>query len=160
MKDTIKFTTCAVSRTLLLSHATFHFMSVMSIITPFFPGEKGYDPQFFHYRVERVFIDDHNVPSLEWVTLSATVVFFYLLVLTSCRLQLHHRTSHLVSASVILIRDMLKYTASVKEWMSADPKNIIAIHCKGGKGSAEDLNLFCNHLKIWVEGSNWSTVHF
>ncbi|XP_051256850.1 putative tyrosine-protein phosphatase TPTE [Dicentrarchus labrax] len=58
-------------------------------------SEKGYDPQFFHYRVERVFIDDHNVPSLE---------------------------------------DMLKYTASVREWMSADSKNIIAIHCKGGKG--------------------------
>lgn len=58
-------------------------------------SEKGYDPQFFHYRVERVFIDDHNVPSLE---------------------------------------DMLKYTASVREWMSADPQNVIAIHCKGGKG--------------------------
>lgn len=58
-------------------------------------SEKGYDPKFFHYRVERVFIDDHNVPSLE---------------------------------------DMVKYTASVREWMSADPKNIIAIHCKGGKG--------------------------
>ncbi|XP_072558500.1 thrombospondin type-1 domain-containing protein 1-like [Paramormyrops kingsleyae] len=58
-------------------------------------SEKGYDPQFFHYRVERVFIDDHNVPSLE---------------------------------------AMLKYTASVREWMAADPRNIIAIHCKGGKG--------------------------
>ncbi|XP_048840453.1 putative tyrosine-protein phosphatase TPTE [Brienomyrus brachyistius] len=58
-------------------------------------SEKGYDPQFFHYRVERVFIDDHNVPSLE---------------------------------------AMLKYTASVREWMGADPRNIIAIHCKGGKG--------------------------
>lgn len=58
-------------------------------------SEKGYDPQFFHYKVERVFIDDHNVPSLE---------------------------------------DMLKYTANVREWMSADPQNIIAIHCKGGKG--------------------------
>ncbi|MBN3302714.1 TPTE2 phosphatase, partial [Amia calva] len=58
-------------------------------------SEKGYDPQNFHYRVERVFIDDHNVPVLE---------------------------------------DMLKYTASVREWMAADPLNIIAIHCKGGKG--------------------------
>lgn len=58
-------------------------------------SEKGYDPQFFHYKVERIFIDDHNVPSLE---------------------------------------DMLKYTANVREWMAADPKNIIAIHCKGGKG--------------------------
>ncbi|XP_061073919.1 phosphatidylinositol 3,4,5-trisphosphate 3-phosphatase TPTE2-like isoform X1 [Conger conger] len=58
-------------------------------------SEKGYDPLFFHYRVHRVFIDDHNVPSLV---------------------------------------DMLKYTASVREWMSADPKNVIVIHCKGGKG--------------------------
>ncbi|KAM3869469.1 putative tyrosine-protein phosphatase TPTE [Diretmus argenteus] len=63
-------------------------------------SEKGYDPKFFHYRVERVFIDDHNVPSLE---------------------------------------DMLKYTVSVREWMSADPKNIIAIHCKGGKGRTGTL---------------------
>ncbi|XP_061104810.1 putative tyrosine-protein phosphatase TPTE [Conger conger] len=58
-------------------------------------SEKGYDPQFFHYRVERVFIDDHNVPALE---------------------------------------DMLKYTADVRDWMAADPSNVIAIHCKGGKG--------------------------
>ncbi|XP_051902812.1 putative tyrosine-protein phosphatase TPTE isoform X1 [Hippocampus zosterae] len=63
-------------------------------------SEKGYDPKFFHYRVERVFIDDHNVPSLE---------------------------------------DMLKYTAGVREWMSADPKNVIAIHCKGGKGRTGTL---------------------
>ncbi|XP_062340852.1 putative tyrosine-protein phosphatase TPTE isoform X1 [Osmerus eperlanus] len=63
-------------------------------------SEKGYDPKFFHYRVERVFIDDHNVPSLE---------------------------------------DMLKYTANVREWMAADDKNIIAIHCKGGKGRTGTL---------------------
>ncbi|XP_030648456.1 putative tyrosine-protein phosphatase TPTE [Chanos chanos] len=58
-------------------------------------SEKGYDPKFFHYRVERIFIDDHNVPSLD---------------------------------------DMLRYTANVREWMSADSRNVIAIHCKGGKG--------------------------
>ncbi|XP_035398398.1 phosphatidylinositol 3,4,5-trisphosphate 3-phosphatase TPTE2-like isoform X1 [Cygnus atratus] len=58
-------------------------------------SEKGYDPKYFHYRVERIFIDDHNVPA---------------------------------------IQDMLKFTASVREWMSQDEKNIIAIHCKGGKG--------------------------
>ncbi|XP_074843256.1 phosphatidylinositol 3,4,5-trisphosphate 3-phosphatase TPTE2-like isoform X2 [Carettochelys insculpta] len=58
-------------------------------------SEKGYDPVHFHYRVERIFIDDHNVPSLE---------------------------------------DMLKFTANVREWMKEDEKNIIAIHCKGGKG--------------------------
>uniref|UniRef100_A0A671M147 Phosphatidylinositol 3,4,5-trisphosphate 3-phosphatase TPTE2-like n=1 Tax=Sinocyclocheilus anshuiensis TaxID=1608454 RepID=A0A671M147_9TELE len=58
-------------------------------------SEKGYDPKFFHYRVERVMIDDHNVPSLH---------------------------------------DMLRYTACVREWMAADSSNVIAIHCKGGKG--------------------------
>ncbi|KFQ23966.1 Phosphatidylinositol 3,4,5-trisphosphate 3-phosphatase TPTE2, partial [Mesitornis unicolor] len=58
-------------------------------------SEKGYDPKYFHYRVERIFIDDHNVPALQ---------------------------------------DMVKFTANVREWMSQDEKNIIAIHCKGGKG--------------------------
>lgn len=58
-------------------------------------SEKGYDPKLFHYRVERVMIDDHNVPSLD---------------------------------------DMLRYTACVREWMAADSRNVIAIHCKGGKG--------------------------
>ncbi|MEE6472347.1 hypothetical protein FKM82_009583 [Ascaphus truei] len=58
-------------------------------------SEKGYDPKYFHYRVERVFIDDHNVPALA---------------------------------------DMLSFTASVRAWMAEDPKNVIAIHCKGGKG--------------------------
>uniref|UniRef100_A0A671P369 Phosphatidylinositol 3,4,5-trisphosphate 3-phosphatase TPTE2-like n=1 Tax=Sinocyclocheilus anshuiensis TaxID=1608454 RepID=A0A671P369_9TELE len=58
-------------------------------------SEKGYDPKLFHYRVERIMIDDHNVPSLE---------------------------------------DMLRYTACVREWMAADSRNVIAIHCKGGKG--------------------------
>lgn len=41
-------------------------------------------------------------------------------------------TSH--SLCIVFVRDMLKYTASVRDWMSTDPKNIIAIHCKGGKG--------------------------
>ena len=36
----------------------------------------------------------------------------------------------------VALRDMLRYTASVREWMAADPLNIIAIHCKGGKGDA------------------------
>lgn len=63
-------------------------------------SEKGYDPKYFHYRVERIFIDDHNVPALQ---------------------------------------DMLKFTASVREWMSQDEKNVIAIHCKGGKGRTAHL---------------------
>ena len=29
---------------------------------------------------------------------------------------------------------MLEFTASVRSWLEADPKNIIAVHCKGGKG--------------------------
>uniref|UniRef100_A0A672HBT2 Transmembrane phosphatase with tensin homology n=1 Tax=Salarias fasciatus TaxID=181472 RepID=A0A672HBT2_SALFA len=38
-------------------------------------SEKGYDPQFFHYRVERVFIDDHNVPSLDYFVVHIEVFF-------------------------------------------------------------------------------------
>ncbi|CAJ0940506.1 unnamed protein product [Ranitomeya imitator] len=68
-------------------------------------SEKGYDPEFFHYRVERFFIDDHNVPSLV---------------------------------------DMLKFTASVRSWMAEDPKNVIAIHCKGGKGRTGTM--VCTYL--------------
>ncbi|XP_030056286.1 phosphatidylinositol 3,4,5-trisphosphate 3-phosphatase TPTE2 [Microcaecilia unicolor] len=67
-------------------------------------SERGYDPKYFHYRVERVFVDDHNVPSLA---------------------------------------DMLKFTASVREWMAKDEKNIIAIHCKGGKGRTGTMVCTC-----------------
>lgn len=44
----------------------------------------------------------------------------------------------LEKVSDVLIRDMLKYTASVREWMTAHPENIIAIHCKGGKGEVKE----------------------
>lgn len=30
----------------------------------FILGERAYDPKYFHYRVHRIMIDDHNVPSL------------------------------------------------------------------------------------------------
>lgn len=52
----------------------------------------------------------------------------------------------IIVCSTMCLRDMLKYTANVREWMSADPKNIIAIHCKGGKGDAQDPDLFHYHL--------------
>ncbi|KAK7457271.1 hypothetical protein BaRGS_00039268 [Batillaria attramentaria] len=32
------------------------------------------------------------------------------------------------------LREMLKFTEEVRDWMEADDKNIISIHCKGGKG--------------------------
>ncbi|NP_001090072.1 transmembrane phosphoinositide 3-phosphatase and tensin homolog 2 L homeolog [Xenopus laevis] len=68
-------------------------------------SEKGYDPKYFHYRVERVFIDDHNVP---------------------------------------VLADMLTFTASVRAWMAEDPQNVIAIHCKGGKGRTGTM--VCTYL--------------
>jgi PTEN phosphatase family protein len=58
-------------------------------------GERSYDASFFHGRVERFLIDDHNVPSL---------------------------------------KEAVRFAKNVREWMSADPHNIIAVHCKGGKG--------------------------
>jgi len=36
--------------------------------------------------------------------------------------------------SVPTITKMLKFCKSVEEWMNKDPENVIAVHCKGGKG--------------------------
>ncbi|KAL8583379.1 hypothetical protein ACOMHN_035361 [Nucella lapillus] len=58
-------------------------------------SERKYDETLFHNCVERIFIDDHNVPK---------------------------------------VREMLTFCDTAREWMAADPANIIAIHCKGGKG--------------------------
>ncbi|XP_058036053.1 phosphatidylinositol 3,4,5-trisphosphate 3-phosphatase TPTE2-like [Ahaetulla prasina] len=58
-------------------------------------SEQGYDPEIFHYRVERMFIDDHSVPTLA---------------------------------------ETLTFTANVRQWMEQDSHNVVAIHCKGGKG--------------------------
>ncbi|KAK3593566.1 hypothetical protein CHS0354_018654 [Potamilus streckersoni] len=58
-------------------------------------SEMEYDEKLFNNQVERVFIDDHNVPTL---------------------------------------RDMIKFCESARAWMGADKRNVMAIHCKGGKG--------------------------
>ncbi|XP_033742878.1 phosphatidylinositol 3,4,5-trisphosphate 3-phosphatase TPTE2-like [Pecten maximus] len=58
-------------------------------------SERDYDEELFHNRVERVFIDDHNVPRLS---------------------------------------EMVDFCDNAREFMSEDPQNVIAIHCKGGKG--------------------------
>ncbi|KAM7435048.1 hypothetical protein ABFA07_014980 [Porites harrisoni] len=58
-------------------------------------SERSYEPSMFHNRVERIPIDDHNVPRLS---------------------------------------QLLYFTHNVREWLDRDPKNVIAVHCKGGKG--------------------------
>ncbi|KAK3099855.1 hypothetical protein FSP39_010806 [Pinctada imbricata] len=58
-------------------------------------GEIHYKKSVFHGRVENVYIDDHNVPT---------------------------------------ITDMIDFCKNVREWLSADDENVIAVHCKGGKG--------------------------
>ncbi|BFZ24272.1 hypothetical protein BsWGS_27311 [Bradybaena similaris] len=63
-------------------------------------SERDYNESLFFHNVERVFIDDHNVPKL---------------------------------------REMLDFTANAREWMAADKQNVIAIHCKGGKGRTGTL---------------------
>ncbi|XP_022091552.1 phosphatidylinositol 3,4,5-trisphosphate 3-phosphatase TPTE2-like [Acanthaster planci] len=57
--------------------------------------ERHYDESFFHNRVGRVLIYDHNVPRL---------------------------------------KDLVAFCADARQWMEADNKNILFIHCKGGKG--------------------------
>jgi len=55
-------------------------------------SERTYDMSYFHGRVARYSIDDHNVPTLEQI---------------------------------------LSFVKDVKEWLSKDDKNVIAVHCKG-----------------------------
>ncbi|XP_035664284.1 phosphatidylinositol 3,4,5-trisphosphate 3-phosphatase TPTE2-like isoform X1 [Branchiostoma floridae] len=57
-------------------------------------SERTYDESLFYHRVEKLSIDDHNVPSL---------------------------------------REMLQFCAGVREWMMMDERNIIVVHCRGGK---------------------------
>ncbi|XP_032219913.1 phosphatidylinositol 3,4,5-trisphosphate 3-phosphatase TPTE2 [Nematostella vectensis] len=58
-------------------------------------SERSYDPSIFHNQVERILIDDHNVPRLS---------------------------------------QLLYFCHNVREWLDKDPSNVIAVHCKGGKG--------------------------
>lgn len=41
---------------------------------------------------------------------------------------------HIDDHNVPPLTDMLRFSASVQEWMKQDESNIIAVHCKGGKG--------------------------
>ncbi|KAL5012170.1 hypothetical protein ScPMuIL_010721 [Solemya velum] len=58
-------------------------------------SERRYNEKFFQDRVERVLIDDHNVPKLS---------------------------------------EMVRFCDNVREWLEEDDRNVIAVHCKGGKG--------------------------
>ncbi|XP_059540507.1 phosphatidylinositol 3,4,5-trisphosphate 3-phosphatase TPTE2-like isoform X1 [Myotis daubentonii] len=66
--------------------------------------ERSYDPKYFHYRVHRIMIDDHNVPSLS---------------------------------------EMVEFSKEAQNWMAQDDKNIIVIHCKGGKGRTGTMVCAC-----------------
>lgn len=46
-----------LSFTVFIRH---RYMTYVSFIL----GEGAYDPKYFHYRVQRIMIDDHNVPTL------------------------------------------------------------------------------------------------
>ena len=82
-------------------------------------SEKSYDSSYFHGRVERIRIDDHTVPPLLYSTVVVLVVWVVSYTIGSCR-------------------DIVRFCDDVKKWMEMDPNNVIAVHCKGGKGELED----------------------
>lgn len=41
-----------------------------------------------------------------------------------------------------LIREMMQFVNSVSEWLAANELNVIAVHCKGGKGRTGKLLLY------------------
>ena len=70
-------------------------------------AEREYETSWFHGRVERIKIDDHQPCDLS------------------------------------IVADFCK---SAEEYLSADPRNVIIVHCKGGKGRTGMM--CCSHL-VW-----------
>ena len=53
------------------------------------------------------------------------------------------------------LEDMIRFAKSVKEWLKADPENVIVVHCKGGKGKKYITKIYIlqlNSLPIYQEG--------
>uniref|UniRef100_A0A5F9D4E1 Phosphatidylinositol-3,4,5-trisphosphate 3-phosphatase n=1 Tax=Oryctolagus cuniculus TaxID=9986 RepID=A0A5F9D4E1_RABIT len=67
-------------------------------------SERAYNPEHFHNRVQRIMIDDHNVPTLS---------------------------------------EMVVFSKEVNMWLAQDKKNVVVIHCKGGKGRTGTMVCAC-----------------
>ena len=88
-------------------------------------SEKTYDTSFFHERVERVLIDDHNVPTLKQMLEFADTVS------GTC---LDRSSSPSPSPSPTAAPAPVHSPFKVREWLGEHPDNVIVVHCKGGKG--------------------------
>ncbi len=103
-----------------------HFANecVNQILKLILSGERMYDESLFRYQVERFRIDDHNVPTLRYFRPHAK----------------KKKTNAFGCFKAIVFRslprhsEMQRFARIARDWMDADPKNVIAIHCKGGKG--------------------------
>ena len=52
--------------------------------------------------------------------------------------------SHLLG-EILDSREMQRFARIAKEWMDADEDNVIAIHCKGGKGRTGNYDMCVAH---------------
>ena len=41
-------------------------------------------------------------------------------------------------------RQLVDFCTDVREWLNSDPENVVAIHCKGGKGIQISINVRFN----------------
>jgi hypothetical protein len=104
-------------------------------------SERDYDPSFFNNQVMRCPTDDHNVPLLAYVCPALAPTGRCPCTCGLARARLAHarvwesgETQGLARAgpdAVVGCRDLFAYCAQFHKFLSRDPQNVLAVHCKG-----------------------------
>ena len=99
-------------------------------------SEKTYDTSFFHGRVERVHIDDHNVPSLQQMLEFANKVpgdenrEHKISICTGLLENSRYQFKADFCGARLSLFSCKKNNKQVREWLGQHPDNVIVVHCK------------------------------
>lgn len=117
---------------------------------PLPPAEREYDTSYFHHQVQRVCIDDHNVPKFTWASSGTSRIHILWCQFNTydAHVRLHtctcphthptqHTHTHIQTTHTPTnthYSDMVDFCEDVLTWMESHEDNVIVVHCKGGKG--------------------------